>query len=144
MVPLQERRMGKVRYASSTAVSGIATLRGRALDYKHFVGRDTPRNEYLATLPDTLKTQDIRVEFTTLEGDAKAYLIRKYFDPDIQRDIWDMLVIRDGELKTKIARKDKVGRRYIESSVDRAGREASHPGTAGGATESASTPRDVT
>ncbi len=117
---------------------------GRALDYKHFVGRDTPRNEYLATLPDTLKTQDIRVEFTTVEGEAKAYLIRKYFDAELQSDVWDMLVIRAGELKTKIARKRNIGRNYTESKIMGSGNEASRSDTAGGATESASTPRDVT
>ena len=66
--------------------------------------RDIVRNDYLGTLPSTLRNRDIHVEFTTAEGEAKAYLIRKYLDADIQRDIWDMLVVRDGELKTKIAR----------------------------------------
>lgn len=117
---------------------------GRALDYEHFVGRDIVRDEYLSTFLHTLKKQDILVEFTTSEGEAKAYLIRKFFDSNIQKDIWDMLVIRDGELKTKIARKEKKGRGYIESQIYRAGSEASQPTTAGGATESASTPRDVT
>lgn len=106
--------------------------------------RDIVRNDYLGTLPSTLRNRDIRVEFTTAEGEAKAYLIRKYLDADIQRDIWDMLVVRDGELKTKIARKDKKGRAYVESIIIGAGSEASQPTTAGGATESASTPRDVT
>ena len=117
---------------------------GRTLDYEHFVDRDIVRNDYLGTLPSTLRNRDIRVEFTTAEGEAKAYLIRKYLDADIQRDIWDMLVVRDGELKTKIARKDKKGRAYVESIIIGAGSEASQPTTAGGATESASTPRDVT
>ena len=44
------------------------------------------------------------MEFTSAEGEAKAYLIRKYLDADTQKDIWDMLVVRYGELKTKIAR----------------------------------------
>lgn len=94
--------------------------------------RDIVRNDYLGTLPSTLRNRDIRVEFTTAEGEAKAYLIRKYLDADIQRDIWDMLVVRDGELKTKIARKDKKGRAYVESIIIGAGSEASQPTTAGG------------
>ena len=53
---------------------------GRALDYEHFVDRDIVRNDYLGTLPSTLRNQDIRVEFTTAEGEAKAYLIRKYLE----------------------------------------------------------------
>ena len=114
---------------------------GRTLDYEHFVDRGIVRNDYLGTLPSTLKNQDIRVEFTTAEGEAKAYLIRKYLDADIQKDIWDMLVVRDGELKTKIARIGTKVRNYAESQIIRSGNEASRSDSAGGATESASTPR---
>ncbi|EGY23974.1 hypothetical protein DA2_3808 [Desulfovibrio sp. A2] len=117
---------------------------GEAVDYAHFVGRDNTRNEYIGTLLSTLKDQDIQVEFTTPEGAAKGYMIRKYFDPDIQKDIWDMLVIQDNELKTKIARKDRRGAGYIEGQIVGAGDTASQPATVGGATEIASTPRNVT
>ena len=114
---------------------------GRTLDYEHFVDRDIVRNDYLGTLPSTLRNRDIHVEFTTAEGEAKAYLIRKYLDADTQKDIWDMLVVRDGELKTKIARSGRKGAGYIEAQILGAGNEASRSASAGGATESASTPR---
>ena len=114
---------------------------GRTLDYEHFVDRGIVRNDYLGTLPSTLKNQDTPAESTTAEGEAKAYLIRKYLDADIQKDIWDMLVVRDGELKTKIARIGTKGRNYAESQIIRSGNEASRSDSAGGATESASTPR---
>ena len=103
--------------------------------------RDIVRNDYLGTLPSTLRNRDIHVEFTSAEGEAKAYLIRKYLDADIQRDIWDMLVVRDGELKTKIARIVAKGRNYADSQITGSGNEASRSDSAGGATESASTPR---
>jgi hypothetical protein len=108
-------------------------------DYEHLL-KDATRQDYIATLPKTLKDADIRVEFSTPEGAEKAYLIRKYFDPDIQKDIWDMLIIQDGELKTKIARKGAVGRRYIESQVTRAGEKAPPSTTPPGNTGNAPTP----
>ena len=118
---------------------------GRTLDYEHFVDRDIVRNDYLGTLPSTLRNRDIRVEFTTAEGEAKAYLIRKYLDADTQKDIWDMLVVRDGELKTKIARREKRGQNYVETQIMKgAGDTVSQPATTGGATENTSTPRDST
>lgn len=52
-----------------------------------------------------------------------------------------MLVVRDGELKTKIARIGAKGRNYAESQITGSGNEASRSDSAGGATESASTPR---
>jgi hypothetical protein len=107
-------------------------------DYRHFLS-DATRQDYIATLPKTLKDTDVRIEFTTTEGAEKAYLIKKFFDPDIQKDIWDMLVIRDGALIAKIARKEKSGRNTIESTMLRSGTEASQPDTAAGSTESAST-----
>jgi hypothetical protein len=112
-------------------------------DYEHLL-TDITRQNYIVTLPKTLKDADIRIEFTSLDGAEKAYLIRKYFDPDIQKDIWDMLVILDGELKTKIARKGAVGRRYIESQVSRAGEEAPPSTTPPGNTGSAPTPEQST
>ena len=118
---------------------------GRALDYEHFVDRDIVRNDYLGTLPSTLRNRDIHVEFTSAEGEAKAYLIRKYLDADTQKDIWDMLVVRDGELKTKIARREKRGQNYVETQIMKgAGDTVSQPATTGGATENTSTPRDST
>jgi len=46
-----------------------------------------------------------------------AYLIKKFFDPDIQKDVWDMIVIRNGELKTKIVRKGYKGLTTTESAI---------------------------
>lgn len=114
---------------------------GEALDYAHFVGRDVQRDSYVHTLLTTLKNDDITVEFATAEGKAKAYLIKKYFDAELQKDIWDMLVLHDGELTTKIARKGRKGGGYVESQIMGAGNEASHSATTGGAIENASTPR---
>ena len=95
--------------------------------------RDIVRNDYLGTLPSTLRNRDIHVEFTTAEGEAKAYLIRKYLDADTQKDIWDMLVVRDGELKTKIARREKRGQNYVETQIMKgAGDTVSQPATTGG------------
>lgn len=113
-------------------------------DYDHFL-TDVARQDYITTLPQTLKDQDVRVEFVTKEGEAKAYLIKKYFDQNTQKDIWDMLIIRDGELKTKIARAGKrKGKGYTESKIIGAGTEASQPTATGGNMESASTPHGVT
>lgn len=102
--------------------------------------RDIVRNDYLGTLPSTLRNRDIHVEFTTAEGEAKAYLIRKYLDADTQKDIWDMLVVRDGELKTKIARSGRKGAGYIEAQILGSGNEASRSDSAGGGLQRAPPP----
>jgi hypothetical protein len=107
-------------------------------DYEHLL-KDTTRQDYIVTLPKTLKDSDIRVEFTTLDGAEKAYLIKKFFDPDIQKDIWDLIVIQDGMLITKIARKDRKGIDTVDSTIRRAEREASQLATAAGDLENAST-----
>lgn len=65
------------------------------------------------------KDHDIKVKFTTREGLEKAYLIKKYFDPVVQKDMWDVLVFHQAELRTKIARSSEKGQRYIESIITR-------------------------
>jgi len=104
---------------------------GNVVDYDHLL-TDKIRENYIHTLPDTLKQQHIKVEFQN--GDVrKAYLIKKYFDPEIQKDIWDMIVTHDNEVRTKITRKDKRGRGYVESQILKAGKgagvQASDPST---------------
>ncbi|MDL2210387.1 hypothetical protein LJC26_06245, partial [Desulfovibrio sp. OttesenSCG-928-O18] len=89
-------------------------------DYDHLV-TDKLRSMFIHTLPRTLKDYDIKVEFTTKEDAAKAYLIKKYFDPIVQKDMWDMLVFHNAELTTKIARPSATGRRSVESSITKAG-----------------------
>ena len=111
---------------------------GEIYDYDHFL-KDPTRRDYVTTLPSTLKDEDIRVEFTTAEGEAKAYLIKKYFDPEVQKDVWDLLVIWDGELRTKFARVgERKGRNYIEAQIQGAGNEASRSATPPRTSESAS------
>ena len=141
--------MGIIRSIARKFMSGEADIRlrradGNIVDYEHFAGRDVTRNEYLPSLLSTLKNEDIRLDFTTKEGKAKAYLIKRYFDPEIQKDIWDMLVIEDNELKTKIARKGQKGTNTIESTILRADNEVPRSAAIGGATENTSTPRNVT
>jgi hypothetical protein len=119
---------GELRFATKDGV----------YDYWHFLS-DTTRQDYIATLPKTLKDSDVRVEFTTPEGAEKAYLIKKFFDQDVQKDIWDMLVIRDGTMISKVARKGRKGAGYIESEIIGAGNEASRSATAVGDLENAST-----
>ena len=89
---------------------------GGTLDYEHFL-TDELRSMYIHTLPRTLRNYDISVEFTTQEGISKAYIIKKYVNPSIQKDIWDILVFHDLELTTKIARRSEKGSRYVESII---------------------------
>jgi hypothetical protein len=110
---------------------------GKTIDLDHFL-TDSSRQDYIHTLPETLRREDIRVEFRNGDAD-KAYFIKKYFDSDIQKDIWDVIVVKNGELRTKFARKDKRGRGYVESLLMRDGFQASVPSTPGEIKESAST-----
>lgn len=110
---------------------------GREIDYEHFL-KDFGRSKYIHSLPDTLKKSDIQIE---LEDQQKQYLIKKYFDPEIQKDIWDILVFHGDEIRTKIARSGRKGAGYIEKLMYDvgAGNEASRSATKDGVTESAST-----
>jgi hypothetical protein len=123
----------KLRFRTENGVYG----------YEHLL-KDVTRREYIITLPKTLKDADVTVEFTTLDGAQKAYLIRKYFDPDIQKDIWDMLVIRSGELQTKFVTRGRKGESSIEGKILAAGNEASRSATPPGNTGSAPTPEQST
>lgn len=109
-------------------------------DYEHLLS-DSLREEYIHTLPSTMKRSDIHVEFQN--GDiAKAYFIKKYFDPDIQRDIWDIIVSHNNEIRTKIARRESRGRNSVEGMIGD-GFRASVPSTPAGADASAATPSEV-
>lgn len=110
---------------------------GRALNYEHFL-KDAARREYVHSLPETLRSEDVRVEFTGRDA-QKAYYIKKYFDPDIQKDIWDMVVLHGDEVRTKFARAGRKGAGYIESVMDRAGKEASPSASPVRSIENAST-----
>lgn len=100
---------------------------GNILDYDHLLS-DRIRQNYIHSLPSTLKREHIKVRFRN--GDVeKAYLIKKYFDPDIQKDIWDLIVQDDAEIRTKIARLGRKGEGYIESVIGRAGNEVSRSAT---------------
>lgn len=113
---------------------------GVKFDYEHFL-KDTARQNYIHTLPDTLKNSNIAVEFNN--GDAqKALFVKKYFDPDVQRDIWDLVIQRDAEIRTKFARAKNRGRNSVENAI-REGIRASAPSTPAGATEIASTPSEL-
>ena len=97
---------------------------GGTLDYEHFL-TDSTREEFILTLPRTLKNHDIAVEFMTEDGIAKSYLIKKYLfegldkktNAMIEKDLWDVLVFHDLELITKIPRKTEKGSRYVESII---------------------------
>lgn len=90
----------------------------RIENYEHLL-KDRRRSEYVHSLPRTLKNHDVSVKFITPAGEAKAYLIKKYFDAEIQKDIWDLLVIREATVKTKFVNKENPGNspRYIENQI---------------------------
>ncbi|MGO9370691.1 MAG: hypothetical protein ACLQBD_01165 [Syntrophobacteraceae bacterium] len=110
---------------------------GRVIDYDHFL-TDSARQEYIHSLPATLKRGNVKLEFKN--GDInKEILIKKYFDPDIQKDIWDVVVKHNNEIRTKFARKGGKGRGYVEGQIERAGNVASRSAMPKGNTEDAST-----
>lgn len=110
---------------------------GRIIDYDHLLS-DRRRQEYIHTLPATIKREDIKIEFRNGDVD-KEVLIKKYFDPEIQKDIWDVVVLHNKEIRTKIARSGRKGEGYVEGLVDRAGNVASRSATPDEVKESAST-----
>lgn len=87
---------------------------GEKIDYQHFL--TDMRGKFIHTLPNTLKNKDIKANIK--EGDIdKIYLIKKYFDTDIQKDLWDIIVMHGNEIKTKIPRIGRKGQDYIESRL---------------------------
>jgi hypothetical protein len=110
---------------------------GKVIDYDHLLS-DRTREEYIHTLPQTIRRGDIKLEFRNGDID-KEILIKKYFDEDIQKDIWDIVVLHNNEIRTKIARKGKRGRVYVESVLVRDRSQASVRPTPAEDKESAST-----
>lgn len=88
---------------------------------------------FSASCLSTLRNQDIGGSLLLLKERQRYTLSgRKYLDGEVQKDVWDMLVVRDGELKTKIARTEKRGRNYAETQILGAGDTVSQPATTGG------------
>lgn len=120
------------------------TVDGSETDYDHFL-KDKTRKDYIHTIGNTLENKDIAIELKE-DDKEKEFFIKKYFNEDIQRDIWDIVVVHDKEIRTKIARKGRNAQRYVEGQVlkVRPDHEASRSGTFGGNTEIASTHNEVT
>ena len=87
------------------------------LDFDHFT-KDADRSEYLHTLQETISDSHITVQ--TIENTIeKTYFIKKYFDSDIQKDIWDMVVFHRNVLVTKFSRKgNNRGRSSVEKLME--------------------------
>jgi len=117
------------------------TADGSETDYDHFL-KDKTRKDCIHTIGNTLENKDIAIELKE-DDKEKQFFIKKYFDGDIQRDIWDIVVVHDKEIRTKIARKDNRGRNTVENIIGD-GVRASVPSTLGGNTEIASTHNEVT
>lgn len=115
----------------------IQFRKDRVIDYDHFL-TDRTRQNYIHVLPSTLRREDLRVEFKNGDVD-KELLIKKYFDPEIQKDIWDIVVIHNDQIRTKVAATKRKGSGYVEGQIMRAGNAASHSATPEGIRENAST-----
>ena len=83
-------------------------------DYGHLL-KDQTREEFIQTFKDTYHHPDILVSFME-DGNLKEYFIKKYRS-ELGNDLWDMIVQKGGEIKTKIARFDKKGKNYIKNSI---------------------------
>ncbi|MFZ5427899.1 MAG: hypothetical protein ACOZEN_13070 [Thermodesulfobacteriota bacterium] len=104
---------------------------------KHLL-KERDRREYIHTLPRTLKDADIKVEFRK-DSAEKALLLKKFFNAETQKDLWDVIVVWDRELQTKwqaIKRPDSRAARTILA----AGEEASPRDLLSGSKEIAPSP----
>jgi hypothetical protein len=80
-------------------------------DYEHLLSDDT-RKLYLHTMGSTISDHDISIDSIEL-GREKSILIKKYFDSEVQHDIWDLVIIKDKQIRTKIVRRGKKGAGYV-------------------------------
>jgi len=74
---------------------------GDVIPENHFFPeKDPSRKDFIHTFPRTLKDADIKVEF---QGDSaeKVFFLKKYFDTDTQKDLWDVIVAWNAEVQTK-------------------------------------------
>jgi hypothetical protein len=81
-------------------------------DLDHFLS-DVYRQEYIKTLPQTYKSQDIKFPVSK----DKTYFIKKYFDNELKKDVWDLIVQKENAVITKIPRLGNQGRGYVESKI---------------------------
>ena len=85
-------------------------------DYGHFLS-DKKRQNYVSSMPKTLNNPDVHVSLNE-NGVIKEYLIKKYKDPQIAQDIWDVIVKKDGTVVTKIPRSGKHGSNYARNLIE--------------------------
>jgi hypothetical protein len=77
-------------------------------DYAYFL-KQKKRQEYIHTFPETLKNEDIRVTISKEDGE-KVVLLKKYFDEEIQKDIYDTVVLFNNEAQTKFPTRGSKGK----------------------------------
>ena len=86
------------------------------IDFEHFLP-ERPRQEYIHTFPTTLSNQDIKLTLSKSDGE-KVYLLKKFFNEEIQKDVWDMVILFNGGVHTKIPNVGKKGKRRWASTIE--------------------------
>lgn len=76
-------------------------------DYQHFTS-DSMRSEYLRTLPETYKNPD-SVVAGSHKNEPREYLLKKYFNPENGKNVYDMNIKRNGVLINKLPREGRNG-----------------------------------
>lgn len=99
-----ERYVATLRNIVQTVFPDGADIRFRSekngMDPGEYLLKERSRREYIHTLPKTLKDADIKVEFRKNSAE-KVLLLKKFFDVDTQKDLWDIVVVWDSEVQTK-------------------------------------------
>jgi hypothetical protein len=116
--------------------------------YEYFLKQEK-RAEYIHTFPDTLKNMDVKIILNSSEN-VKEVFLKRYFDEDLEKDVWDAVFLFNRNAQTKVPTKGGDGRREMgrivtkeKNDFDRAEFEASQSTNPGGDTGTAPTRQDT-
>ncbi|NDV19215.1 hypothetical protein GO013_07255 [Pseudodesulfovibrio sp. JC047] len=118
---------------------------GTDLDYAYFM-KQKKRQEYIHTFPETLKNEDVKLTISKKDGE-KVVFLKKFFDEETQKDIYDTIVLFANETQTKFPTSGGKGKaewaRLIDKEKGWVKPEASQSTNLAGDTGNAPTRQDM-
>ncbi|WP_229593469.1 hypothetical protein [Pseudodesulfovibrio sediminis] len=120
------------------------------VEYEHFT-KQSKREEYLHSLPNTFKNEDIKVVVSKADGEKLLYF-KRYVDEELGKDVWDIViaynkrVVGKEEINTKIPTRARKGKsewaRFIDKEKEGVEPEAPQSTNPDGDTGNAPTRQD--
>ncbi|GAB7024697.1 hypothetical protein [Salidesulfovibrio brasiliensis] len=122
-------------------ISFRMTQDGKDVDASHFLKQEK-RRLYVHSLSDTLDNPDVKFIFQK-EGTTRDILLKRYFDKELKKDVWDTVVTFGSVVQSKFPTRGGKGKRewarVVEMDLNWAEAGASQSANPGGNTRNALT-----